>query len=218
MTRSSPSTTTRSTTSGCCRRISSRRCSRPIPRATAIAPPSTRIRPIRASISDPTGSPRCRPAPTSCSSPTRPGGARRRFFQRIVVKVIENTAALEANLLSGSIDMIAGELGLTIDQALAFEKRHGDQLPDRLQAGPGTTSTSISTSTIRSWPIRRVRQALTLGLDREAHQPAAVRRARSRSPIPASTRSTGCTTDDVPHYTRTWRPPARCSTRPAGVS
>jgi peptide/nickel transport system substrate-binding protein len=46
-------------------------------------------------------------------------------FKRIVVKVIENTAALEANLLSGGIDMIAGELGPTIDQALAFEKRHG---------------------------------------------------------------------------------------------
>ncbi len=46
-------------------------------------------------------------------------------FDRITVRVIENTAALEANLLSGAIDMIAGELGVTIDQALAFEKRHG---------------------------------------------------------------------------------------------
>ena len=34
-------------------------------------------------------------------------------FRRITVRVIGNTAALEANLLSGSIDMIAGELGLT---------------------------------------------------------------------------------------------------------
>src|SRR3546814_9377895 len=34
--------------------------------------------------------------------------------------------SLEANLLSGNVDMIAGELGLTLDQALAFEKRHGD--------------------------------------------------------------------------------------------
>src|SRR3546814_4737474 len=36
------------------------------------------------------------------------------------------TTALEANLLSGNVDMIAGELGLTLDQALAFEKRHGE--------------------------------------------------------------------------------------------
>lgn len=47
-------------------------------------------------------------------------------FERIVVKTIEKTAALEANLLSGSIDYIAGEAGLTLDQALGFEKRHGD--------------------------------------------------------------------------------------------
>ena len=47
-------------------------------------------------------------------------------FRRITIRTIENTAALEANLLSGTIDMIAGELGLPLDEALAFEKRHGD--------------------------------------------------------------------------------------------
>ncbi|MEE8394220.1 MAG: ABC transporter substrate-binding protein, partial [Rhodospirillales bacterium] len=34
---------------------------------------------------------------------------RKPHFKRIVVRVISNTAALEANLLSGAIDMIAGE-------------------------------------------------------------------------------------------------------------
>ena len=47
-------------------------------------------------------------------------------FKRIIVRVIENTAALEANLLSGEVDYIAGEDGLSLDQALAFETRHGD--------------------------------------------------------------------------------------------
>ena len=37
------------------------------------------------------------------------------YFDEIVVRTIENTAALTANLLSGDIDMIAGELGLAID-------------------------------------------------------------------------------------------------------
>jgi peptide/nickel transport system substrate-binding protein len=46
-------------------------------------------------------------------------------IKRIVVKTIENSSALEANLLSGAIDYIAGEVGLTLDQALAFEQRHG---------------------------------------------------------------------------------------------
>src|SRR3546814_7583784 len=48
------------------------------------------------------------------------------LFRSITVLTIEQTTALEANLLSGNVDMIAGELGLTLDQALAFEKRHGD--------------------------------------------------------------------------------------------
>ncbi|MBO6785114.1 MAG: peptide ABC transporter substrate-binding protein [Alphaproteobacteria bacterium] len=48
-------------------------------------------------------------------------------FKKITVRTIENTAALEANLLSGEIDYIAGEDGISLDQALAFEKRHGER-------------------------------------------------------------------------------------------
>ncbi len=48
-------------------------------------------------------------------------------FKRITFKVIENTAAMEANLLSGSVDYIMGELGITIDQGIAFQKRNPDK-------------------------------------------------------------------------------------------
>ncbi len=48
-------------------------------------------------------------------------------FDRIVLRVVENTAALEANLLSGAIDMVAGELGMTVDQAVALERRYGER-------------------------------------------------------------------------------------------
>jgi peptide/nickel transport system substrate-binding protein len=49
-------------------------------------------------------------------------------FKHIVLKLIENTAALQANLLSGDVDMVAGEgVGLTIDQVLALRKQHPDQ-------------------------------------------------------------------------------------------
>jgi len=47
-------------------------------------------------------------------------------FNRVIFRIIENTAALEANLLSGEIDYIAGEDGVSLDQALAFERRYGD--------------------------------------------------------------------------------------------
>lgn len=49
-------------------------------------------------------------------------------FKRIVLRHIENTLALQANLLSGDVDMVAGEgIGLTIDQVLELRKQHPDQ-------------------------------------------------------------------------------------------
>jgi peptide/nickel transport system substrate-binding protein len=92
-------------------------------------------------------------------------------FKRIVVKAIENTAALEANLLSGEIDMIAGELGFTLDQALAFEKRHGDRFNVVYQPGLFYEHLDLQLDN----PIlqdTKVRQALLYGIDRKtiSHQ------------------------------------------------
>jgi peptide/nickel transport system substrate-binding protein len=94
------------------------------------------------------------------------GGARP-AFERIVIRAIENTAALEANLLSGSIDMIAGELGLNLDQAAALERRHGQRFTVRYQSGLFYENITLNLDN----PIladRRVRQALVHALDREA--------------------------------------------------
>jgi peptide/nickel transport system substrate-binding protein len=88
------------------------------------------------------------------------------YFKRITVRVIENTAALEANLLSGTIDMVAGEVGLPIDEALAFEKRHGDQF--NVIYKPGLTFEHVDCNLDN--PVLadlRVRQALLFGLDRD---------------------------------------------------
>ena len=88
-------------------------------------------------------------------------------FRRITVRAIENTAALEANLLSGTIDMVAGELGLSLDEALAFEKRHGDDF--RMIYKPGLVFEHIDLNLDRpALGDLRVREALILGLDREA--------------------------------------------------
>ena len=88
-------------------------------------------------------------------------------FKRITVRVIPNTAALEANLLSGAIDMIAGELGLTVDQALAFERRHGSRFA--ILYKPGLVYEHIDLNLDN--PILadiRVRKALIHAIDREA--------------------------------------------------
>ncbi len=89
------------------------------------------------------------------------------YFRRIVVWTVENTAALEANLLAGGIDMVAGELGFSLDEALGFEKRHGHDF--NVVYKPGLIYEHIDLNLDN--PIladRRVRQALLYGIDRQA--------------------------------------------------
>jgi peptide/nickel transport system substrate-binding protein len=84
----------------------------------------------------------------------------------ITVRAIERTTTLEANLLSGNIDMIAGDLGMNIDQALAFRKRHGDDYQVNFKPGLFYEHIDLQLGN----PILadlRVRQALMYGMDRE---------------------------------------------------
>ncbi len=87
-------------------------------------------------------------------------------FKRIVVRVIENTAALEANLLSGAIDYVAGELGFSIDQGLSFDRRHSGRFT--ILYKPGLIYEHIDLNLDN--PILkdiRVRRALLYALDRK---------------------------------------------------
>jgi peptide/nickel transport system substrate-binding protein len=88
-------------------------------------------------------------------------------FDTITVKAIENSAALTANLLSGDIDYIAGELGLALDQAIAFEKR---LKPSAWQViyKPGLIYEHIDLNLgLPPFNDLRVRQALMYGMNRE---------------------------------------------------
>lgn len=88
------------------------------------------------------------------------------YFDRITTRAIQNTSAMEANLLSGTIDMIAGEIGLQLDQALAFESRHGDKY--NIIYNPGLQYEHIDVNLDN--PIlsdKRVRKALMFGMDRK---------------------------------------------------
>ncbi|HEV7263359.1 MAG TPA: peptide ABC transporter substrate-binding protein [Falsiroseomonas sp.] len=86
-------------------------------------------------------------------------------FGRIAVRTVENTAALEAQLLAGQLDMIAGELGLPLDQAAALERRARNRF--RVFYKPGLIYEHLDVN--HDTPMladRRVRQALILSLDR----------------------------------------------------
>src|SRR3546814_1010647 len=86
--------------------------------------------------------------------------------------------SLEANLLSGNVDMIAGELGLTLDQALAFEKRHGDDY--QVIYEPSLLYEHIDlipdTPTLRD---TRLRQALSYAIDPGTHNQRPSRASRT---------------------------------------
>ena len=86
-------------------------------------------------------------------------------FTRIAVRTVENTAAMEAQLLAGQIDMVAGELGLPLDQAAALERR----VPNRFRFAyrPGLIYEHLDLNL--DTPLladRRVRQALIQAIDR----------------------------------------------------
>ncbi len=88
-------------------------------------------------------------------------------FRRIVVKSIENTAALQANLLSGDVDMAPGDApALTLDQVLQLRR----QQPDRFSYVFKPALTYEHVDLDLSNPILqdlRVRQALLHAIDRK---------------------------------------------------
>ncbi len=86
-------------------------------------------------------------------------------FRRITIRTVENTAALEAQLLAGQMDMVAGELGLPVEQVAALERRAADRF--RFAYRPGLIFEHIDLRLeAPGLSDRRVRQALLLGADR----------------------------------------------------
>lgn len=92
-------------------------------------------------------------------------------FKNIVIKLIPDTATLEANLLSGTIDVIC-EVGLTFDQALALQKRveNDPGLKKRFQVlfKDGLTYEHVDLNLKNPFlQDQSVRQALLYGIDRD---------------------------------------------------
>ncbi len=86
-------------------------------------------------------------------------------FRRIAIRTVENTAALEAQLLAGQLDMVAGELGLPLDQVTALERRAANRF--RFAYKPGLVYEHLDVN--HDTPLladRRVRQALIMAIDR----------------------------------------------------
>lgn len=88
------------------------------------------------------------------------------YFRRIVIRTVENTAALEAQLLAGQVDMIAGELGLPVEQAAALQRRAGSRFTFGFRPGLIYEHLDLQHDNV-ALRDRRVRQALLLATDRQ---------------------------------------------------
>jgi len=89
------------------------------------------------------------------------------YFKRITVRTIENTAALEQNLLAGEIDMISGEDGISLDQALSLEGRKDPRFDIVFRTGLFYEHIDLNLDN----PLladRRLRRSLLMAIDREA--------------------------------------------------
>lgn len=90
------------------------------------------------------------------------------YFKKIVLRFILNSSAIEANLLSGNVDMTSSS-GMGFDQALTFAKKvKAQNLPYEVEFVPGVMYSHIDVNL--DDPIlgdKRVRQALAYSFNRK---------------------------------------------------
>ncbi|MDB5358922.1 MAG: diguanylate phosphodiesterase [Rhodospirillales bacterium] len=96
-------------------------------------------------------------------NPHWPGPAA--HIPRITVRMIENTAVLEADFMTGTIDYIAGELGLTVDQGLELKGRRAYSFDFAIQSGLTYTHVDVNLDNPLLADLR-IRRALLLAIDR----------------------------------------------------
>ena len=93
---------------------------------------------------------------------------RKPFFQKIVLRLIDNTAALQANLMSGDVDTVAGgNLGLTLDQILTLAKTEGGRFDFDFISSVNSYEHLTVNLDNRLLADRRVRQAMMMAIDRK---------------------------------------------------
>ena len=119
-------------------------------------------------------------------------------FERITLRAIENTAALQANLLSGTIDMVAGEVGPPLDEGLAFAKRYGADYDVAFK--PGLTFEHVDFNLdVPAFQDRRVREAMLRAIDRKGLCQSLFAGRQQPADTFLSPLDFGYS-DDVPHY------------------
>jgi peptide/nickel transport system substrate-binding protein len=85
-------------------------------------------------------------------------------FKHIEIRLIENTAALQANLLSGDVDLSPVGIGLTIDEGMALQAQHPDSFRYYFLPQPNYEHIDLKLENPILQDVR-VRRALLQGID-----------------------------------------------------
>ena len=90
------------------------------------------------------------------------------YFNRITMRLIENTAALQANLLSGDLDTVqTSNMGITLDQVLALSKSATDRFDFDFRPSLGSYEHLVLNLDNPLLADKRVRHAMSMAIDRK---------------------------------------------------
>ena len=90
------------------------------------------------------------------------------YFQKITFRLVENTSALQANLMAGAVDMVAsGNVGLTLDQHLSMMKTASDKFDWAFIPSVASFEHLAVQFDNPMLADRKVRQAIQMGIDRQ---------------------------------------------------
>ena len=89
-------------------------------------------------------------------------------FQKVTMRLVESTSALQANLLAGDVDtVVTGNLGLTLDQHLAMAKTHAQRFDWTFIPSVASFEHLAVRLDNKTLADKRVRQALLMAIDRK---------------------------------------------------
>lgn len=90
------------------------------------------------------------------------------YFQKITFRLVENTAALQANLLSGDVDTVGpGNLGLTLDQIIPLTKTQAARFDFTFIPSVASWEHLAVQTENKLLADKRVRQAMAMAIDRK---------------------------------------------------
>jgi peptide/nickel transport system substrate-binding protein len=90
------------------------------------------------------------------------------YFRTITMRLVENTAALQANLLAGDLDTVqTSNMGITLDQVLSLSRTAADRFDFNFRPSLGSFEHLVLNLDNPLLADKRVRHAMSMAIDRK---------------------------------------------------